>query len=148
MANLEGAPGNTGSRTPATLFAAYVEFMKLMLGNLFLINAGSAVALLTFLGGARDKPTGPPVTGMPNQSGLIGPPLVSNAGAKGAIIIFGAGALLSVVAAALMAWQENQNSNALEQGEALGWRFGILGLVSLISSAFAFGIACGYAVTY
>jgi hypothetical protein len=39
------------SRDPVALFNAYVEFMKLMFANLFLLNAGSATALMTVLGG-------------------------------------------------------------------------------------------------
>src|SRR5712691_8951680 len=57
-------------RKPADLFKAYVEYMKLMLGNLFIINAGSATALIAFFGNI--KPEG-------SASQLVTPVSVKNA---------------------------------------------------------------------
>ncbi|CCV15599.1 hypothetical protein [Mesorhizobium sp. STM 4661] len=128
-------------RTSVVLFGAYVEFMKMMLGNLFIMCAGSATALLTFAG----------------AKGTSSPDLISEAGLKTSVILFGVGAFFAVVATGLMGWQENTNSSLVENaapdaGQVLGrhnfqsYRWGLLGLAFMFLAGLSFSVGCYYGV--
>jgi hypothetical protein len=126
------------SRSPISFFTAYVEFMKVMLGNLFLINAASATALLSLIGKASDP--------APGQSAVHVEPLVSNASARYAVTCLAFGAFFAVVSTALLAWQENRNSDLRERGASIGISFGLTGFCFMLMSALAFLFGCGAAI--
>lgn len=126
------------SRTAVDLYNAYVEFLKIMLGNLFLMCAGSATALIAFMG--NEKLTPDAAT------------LVSIAGAKDAILSFGVGAVLAVLAAGLIALQENINSQRVEnelgigRAHLLSWVPGVVGVTVMLASGIVFAYGCWSAV--
>lgn len=130
-------PANPDLRPSTELFKAYVEFMKLMLGNLFIINAGSATALMTLYGAMKQPPA--PLAG-------TAPSLISFAGTHAAIIALGVGAFSAVLATALIAWQENINSDRRESGEVIRADVGIFGFLLMVLSGAAFLVACLLAV--
>jgi hypothetical protein len=115
-------------REPANIFTAYVEYMKLMLGNLFLINGGSAVALLAFLG--NTKPSG------------AGDPIVQPAAAREAIVLFAMGAAGAIVATASAAILENRNAALLERGKNLQTWLGFVSFAFIALSICCFVMAC------
>lgn len=127
MANEKKAPSRS-KITSVDLFNAYVEFMKMMIGNLFILCAGSAAALLTFAGSKM----------------LDDQQLITEAGLKNAIVAFGIGAMLSVASAGLVALQENWNSSKLDKdSEAkLEWRIGLCGGLLMAGAGIAFAAGC------
>jgi len=80
--------------TPPNLFAAYIEFLKLMLGNLFIMNAGSATALIALSG----------------TQGFGTSSVVSSGGVKRAIICLAIGACFAIAASGMFALVENDNA--------------------------------------
>ncbi|WP_157080489.1 hypothetical protein [Methylobacterium variabile] len=130
MASGPDAPvlAGTGRRTPDKLFDAYVEFTKILLSNLFIINGGSAVALIALLGNIKEQS---PVASLVNLDN-----------AKDAIVIYGVGAFLAVIAAALTAWTENSNSSLLEESGRVSARFGVTAFIFIFMSGLCFLIGC------
>jgi hypothetical protein len=137
MSSIEIQPRT--DRSPTALFAAYVELMKVMLGNLFLINAASATALLSLVGKIPESPTS---AGVANKVD----PLVSNSSARYAVMCLAVGAFSAVLATALAAWQENRNSDLRERGIRIGFGFGVAAFVFMMLSAFGFLLGCAAAI--
>ena len=131
-------------RSPLALFTAYVEFAKILLGNVFLINAGSATAIIAFLGAHDRQPASTAPTQVPDPH-----PLISNSGARAAVVCYAAGAIFAVLAAGFMARQENVNAEMREKtpDKPLGYAWGVTGFLFLVGSALIFGLGCLHAVS-
>ncbi len=113
--------------TPQNLFQAYAELLKAMLGNLFLVNAGSATALIAFAGNARNDP------------GTGQRPILDPLDLKIAIIWLGLGAFAAIVATGLAALAENRNAFALNRTPPRAPKAGI-GFVAF--AVVLFGVFC------
>ena len=124
-------------RSPALMFNAYVEFMKVALSNVFLINAGSATAIIAFLGSSRDRPQN-----APNTPTAVAESFLANGGAAWAVKCFAIGAFCAIVGTALLAAQENWNSDRREKGERLVVYLGIVVVVAFLVSGRAFLAGC------
>lgn len=122
------------ARTPQTLFNAYLEYSKLMFGNLFVMNAGSAVALVAFLGNAG--------------ADSLGHGLLCRETARAAIMSLAVGAFAAVFATACASQLESLNADELEKkgpDARFHVRLGIVSAVFVISSAVCFVVACTFA---
>jgi hypothetical protein len=126
---METKPVEDGkSRDPAALFNAYVEFMKLTFANLFLLNAGSATALMTFFGGQKKSD--------------LDIHLVTQQGAKWAVTFFAIGAACAVAATAFAGLTESMNAGNLERKEKLSVFLGIASGILVLASGGCFLTAC------
>lgn len=126
-------------RSAGQLFAAYIEYMKLMLSNLFILNAGSATTLIAYFGTTKPQP------------GTI--LVVSEASLTTAVIAFASGAVLAIVAALCLAIGENINAHMVEQTAITGYprryseRFAWAAGIAIAASGTAFFAACMFAVS-
>ena len=118
-------------RTPSDLFGAYVEYMKVMFSNLFLLNGGAAVALLAFLGDS----------GVDSADSFV-----DSADARRAIICFALGAAAAIVATAMAALLENWNADRLEKDENFATTLGYISIVFIGISICLFVYACAAAI--
>jgi len=138
------AAPNVQARSPEALFKAYVEFAKVSLSNVFLINAGSATALIAFLGKAGEP--GAKQGSISSGGSLPAEPFISNDGAAFAIAWFAVGALCAILGSALMAFQENMNSARVEKQLPPHAWLGFPGVCLLVGGGVAFLIGCSGAV--
>lgn len=131
-------PDNSLIRSAGQLFTAYLEYMKLMLSNLFILNAGSATALIAYFGAVK-----------PEAGSIL---LVTKDSLTHSVIAFASGAVLAVVAALCLAVGENINSHMIEQTEIkreprnYSQRFGWAAGFAIALSGAAFFTACLLAV--
>lgn len=129
------SPAPADRRTSANIFSAYIEFMKIMLSNLFIINAGSAVALIAFFGNYSVNSSAKDVT------------LLSFDNVRDAVITFGLGAFLAIMATGSAAITEQINSSIRESGkDKLNIVFGVITAAFIFMSAVSFFHACSSAV--
>jgi hypothetical protein len=124
-------------RTAGQLFTAYIEYMKLMLGNLFVINGGSAIAMITFFGNYK-----------PDQNAHA---LVTTTSVQSAVVCFAFGAVAAIVASGVLAVGENNNAymverEPLDKPRRYHVKLTVVGVVLICASIGSFFLACYIAV--
>ena len=124
MSNQAHDPESWRKLSKDKVFEAFVEFMKLLLSNLFLVNGAAAGALITFFDSIET-----------NQ-----PALVTSEAAKSAIIYFAAGAGFAVAAAGLTAL--GQGLNSLHYPDRFYQWPGYIALLLMFMSGLCFVVAC------
>ena len=108
-----------------------------MLGNLFIINGGSAIAMITFFGNYK-----------PDQNVHA---LVTTASVQSAVVYFALGAVAAIVASGVLAIGENNNANMVEHETPGNPRryhvtLFVVGVVLIFASIGSFFRACYIAV--
>jgi hypothetical protein len=115
-----------------TIHLGYTEYAKLVLGNIFLLNGGGAVALLAFLGDV----------GANQPAGVV----VNVADANDAIIVFAFGALYASIASVAAYFVETIRYHRVSRNTDINFWLGWAPFFPASASGLSFVLGCFVAI--